>query len=358
MKINVPLRRKDAEIEISPCVVEKNVELSADRFDHFSQNLLNDYDFILENTDCMYQDKEGVSHCILVLGEGFDDGILVESEGSAYARYSAFVPNARQLLKQEQRYEPALQDYCNRMQAAMDKIVQTVPSRQQDGMLRILLSDLSPSPGEYPLDTAMLFEMLSGEPEFDTAELFEDEIIIQMNPKYLPSEKKEYHSLSQEQADIMCAKHILWLNDAGGEQADFSNCLVRELNLAHKNMMNAVMDNARFIDTDLRGAELNFSVIGGTRFENCNLKNVTAEECEITDTVFSGCEMTGGIYTHSDLSRTVMIDCKMSYGSFQNCCTDGTNFCGLDYSGEINMQGCNSDREEWQKESLEQELTM
>ena len=34
----------------------------------------------------MYVDTEGVSHCLLVLGEGSDDGILVESEGSSYAR--------------------------------------------------------------------------------------------------------------------------------------------------------------------------------------------------------------------------------------------------------------------------------
>lgn len=51
MKINIPFRRKDSEIETSPCVIDKTVELSADWFDHFSQNLLNDYDFILENID-------------------------------------------------------------------------------------------------------------------------------------------------------------------------------------------------------------------------------------------------------------------------------------------------------------------
>ena len=73
MKINVPLRRKDTEIETSPCVVEKTVELSADWFDHFSQNLLNDYDFILENTDCMYQEQNGVSHCLLTPTPTFGD---------------------------------------------------------------------------------------------------------------------------------------------------------------------------------------------------------------------------------------------------------------------------------------------
>ena len=191
MKINVPFRRKDTEIEISPCIVEKSIELPANLFEHFFQNLLNDYDFILENTDYMYQDKNGVSHCLLILGEGQNDGILVESEGSAYARYSAFVPNARQLWRQEQKYEPALQDFCDRMQTAMNEIIRTAPLHQQNGMLRIPLSDFNPSPGEYPLDAVLLYEMLNGRSEFDSVELFEDEVIAQMNPQYLQSEKEQ-----------------------------------------------------------------------------------------------------------------------------------------------------------------------
>ena len=62
MKINVPFRRKNTEIEISPCIAEKAVELPSELFEHFSENLLNDYDFILENIDCMYQDKDGMNH--------------------------------------------------------------------------------------------------------------------------------------------------------------------------------------------------------------------------------------------------------------------------------------------------------
>lgn len=123
-------------------------------------------------------------------------------------------------------------------------------------------------------------------------------------------------------------------------------------------MMNAVMDNARFADTDLQDAELSFSVANDTRFENCNLKDIAAEECEFKNTVFSKCQMSGGAYTHSDLSHAVMIECKMEYGSFQNCCTDGTNFCGLDDYAEINMRGCNSDREDWQQDGFDPELTM
>ena len=102
MQFKVPLRRKDKEIETTPCVVEKTIELNGREYARFSQNLLDDHDFILENRKSMYVDTEGVSHCLLVLGEGSDDGILVESEGSSYARYSAYVPHARTLVQMDQ----------------------------------------------------------------------------------------------------------------------------------------------------------------------------------------------------------------------------------------------------------------
>lgn len=80
MKINVPLRRKDKEIETNPCVIEKTVELSADWFDHFSENLLNDYDFILENTDCMYQDQNGINHCLLHCDENRSASFCISAQ--------------------------------------------------------------------------------------------------------------------------------------------------------------------------------------------------------------------------------------------------------------------------------------
>lgn len=45
-------------------------------------------------------------------------------------------------------------------------------------------------------------------------------------------------------------------------------------------------------------------------------------------------------------------------GLYENCCADGTNFCGLDDYAEINMRGCNSDREDWRREGFEPELIM
>ena len=39
---------------------------------------------------------------MLVLGEGVDDGILVDPQGYDYARYTAYIPMARQLFQNEQ----------------------------------------------------------------------------------------------------------------------------------------------------------------------------------------------------------------------------------------------------------------
>ncbi len=73
----------------------------------------------------------------------------------------------------------------------MNEIICNAPNRQQEGMLRIPLSDFESIYGEYPPDAVLLFKMLSGRSEFDSVELFEDEIIAQINPKYLPAENEQ-----------------------------------------------------------------------------------------------------------------------------------------------------------------------
>lgn len=91
--------RKEPSIEVDKCKVEAIVELSYGKFLDFKYHLLNNHQFIDDNIDFMYCDNEGINHCLLVLGEGEEDGILVESEGSSYARYSALLPNARSYIQ-------------------------------------------------------------------------------------------------------------------------------------------------------------------------------------------------------------------------------------------------------------------
>ena len=97
MIIQAELRRKQSEYEGEACVVDKVIELPAQRFRQFSRALLTDYDFIAENKNVIRHDDDA-RHCLLILNAEGTDGFLVDPQGYNYARYSVFVPNARSLL--------------------------------------------------------------------------------------------------------------------------------------------------------------------------------------------------------------------------------------------------------------------
>lgn len=99
LKIKAVLGYKESSLRTKECLAEKIVELSGAEFSYFQRYLLHDHDFIRDNIDAMWVDESGVSHCLLVLGEGSDDGVLVRSEGTAYARYSALIPHARCIME-------------------------------------------------------------------------------------------------------------------------------------------------------------------------------------------------------------------------------------------------------------------
>lgn len=87
--------RKATPSELIPqdeFVIEKEVVIDKDLFQCFIKDPLNDYDFIKENLENMYCDQDGVFHCIFVTSNSHDFGILVESEGYHYGRYTAYLP--------------------------------------------------------------------------------------------------------------------------------------------------------------------------------------------------------------------------------------------------------------------------
>ena len=97
--VSSAMRGKETELVADTCVIEAVEELARADFDTFRERMLLDYDFILEHSANLLVNKDGNYHCLLVLCEGEQDGILVDSEGSAYARYSGFLPDARMILE-------------------------------------------------------------------------------------------------------------------------------------------------------------------------------------------------------------------------------------------------------------------
>ena len=93
-------KRKEPRVKAEECVIEKVIRLSAGEYAAFTQAMLCDYDFITESAGLMGA-WDGAWHCLLVTGEGMEEGVLVQSEGASYARYSSFVPSVSALLTQE-----------------------------------------------------------------------------------------------------------------------------------------------------------------------------------------------------------------------------------------------------------------
>lgn len=97
MKIKAKLERKLSSFDLKSCVVEKVVQLSQDEFDDFLLAPLHDRQFITKNKDHMYEEN-GESHCLLVLGEMHEGGVLVEASGYDYPRYAAYIPGANCMI--------------------------------------------------------------------------------------------------------------------------------------------------------------------------------------------------------------------------------------------------------------------
>ena len=92
--MKVKFERKAFKEQIVPeddFVIETVVELPIKEFNKFLDDMLADYDFISENKDLMYVDKDNIWHAIYVTAKDVDYGILIQSEGYGYARYSAFL---------------------------------------------------------------------------------------------------------------------------------------------------------------------------------------------------------------------------------------------------------------------------
>ena len=90
--------RKPSDFMPHEFEIAKTIRLPAAQFQSLLVAPLRDYDFIKEHADLMHCDENNVFHCLLLTGEGRNDGLLVESEGYGYCRYAAYVPEISGLV--------------------------------------------------------------------------------------------------------------------------------------------------------------------------------------------------------------------------------------------------------------------
>ncbi len=348
MIIQTEFECKRSDFRIQACSVEKIVELSQSEFAEFIENPLKDYDFIRDFSKEKHPFYKNILSCLLILGEQENDGILIDSQGYNYARYSAYIPNARSLVNQEQY--PSLNAFTDEMRWIVDKYIQKAVDGQIDCQYSIDLNAIEQQCRHAGFSEELFTDMLSDRPEIEHAEIADGYCVVTIAETYLRQDNEQnLRKLTSEEIDIMCAKHILWLHDAGGEQADFSNCLLVDLDLSRKNLMNAVFNGAKLSNVNLKSAELCFSVFNNVKIYNCDLTDVIAEEAEFNNAEFIGSDFDRSIFTHSDFTGAKFRDCSMNNGSLQNCCLDGTEFGDM-YLGSTNTNGCSYDKQDWSAE--------
>ena len=105
--MNGKLMHKASDHNTKRCEVEKWVFLPHSDFERLKANPYQEHEAITAARDLMYED-ENAYHCIMLLDEYGDDGLLIEADGFDYPRYSMFVPDAVNIYK---RYMTSESDY-------------------------------------------------------------------------------------------------------------------------------------------------------------------------------------------------------------------------------------------------------
>ncbi len=99
LKFNSTLNHKQSDYKTREIIVEKVITLYGKSFSELKDHPLHENQYIAQNRDLMYIDSNDVAHCLLLVDYDSGDGVLVESEGSNYARKSQFIPNSRALIE-------------------------------------------------------------------------------------------------------------------------------------------------------------------------------------------------------------------------------------------------------------------
>ena len=181
-------------------VIEKNVELPAERFEAMLRHPMNGQNFLKENAGLMRQDGMDVYHCLLVTGEGRSDGLLVESEGCDYARYAAYVPEATAL-----RY-PSLAKVNQELAEAVDFIITDGTGQTSEGNWILYFDELEEKTGlcvtGEPFLQEMLGDMLCSRPEVADLSIGDDCFDVCYYLDFCPNVQQEEAQMTSPPADL------------------------------------------------------------------------------------------------------------------------------------------------------------
>ena len=202
MKFKANFTEKPANFQMDDCRIEKVVELSHEDFCRLKITPLAEQPFIRENKGCMFH-RNGIIHCLLALGQGSNDGILVDAEKYDYARLAAYIPGMRDIVNAQ-------------MDRAADFIIRWGTENTTSGSWCVYFEDL-----EEHLDLtvregsgldSMLRTALKQRPEVAAVDMHDGCIKMEYHPEYC----RQLNGVSKNEALGPRLKEILPVLAGGG----------------------------------------------------------------------------------------------------------------------------------------------
>lgn len=313
MKLNARFDSKKKEIDVQPFRIVALEKLTDMQWKNFSKCMMDEYNMIERHASLLHVDSNGITNALLVLNKMTGEGILVNSEGADYARYSAYLPFAKPFLD----YELALiADYC----------VSEGLGNTSDGLWSITFDEIRE---HYSLDFSEdhglkepLLDMLRARDEVAEIVMTEDEFEIKYSLDYcppIPVYRDFYEEISQDEVDVVIAKHMLWLHDIpGGEKADLSGKHFRNVDFSGCKLNNASFRESLFENCNFDSAELCFSDFEGAIFKDCTMQYIAVDEMNMRGAYLENCKLDYLIGCHCNFAKAAFNKCSFFNGKAVN----------------------------------------
>ena len=128
--MNCKLTHKASDHNTKRCEVEKWVFLPHSDFERLKANPYQEHEAITAAKNLMYEDEK-TYHCLMLLDEYGDDGLLIEAEGFDYPRYSMLVPDAALIYERFRTSEAELKLH-DMIKETVDKICELAHTDKTD----------------------------------------------------------------------------------------------------------------------------------------------------------------------------------------------------------------------------------
>lgn len=312
---------KRNRVDFDECDIRFSVGLSKEDFNHLRTNLLEESEYIKPYLHMLDKNAE-VDQAMLFTCDNEKYGLIVIPSDTGYARYTAFVPDARRMPVHLQY--SSLDKYDEEMTRIVGLYTQKALEDREDGEYNLDLDEVYNEFKFREFNQNLFLDMLRDRPEFDDINYYDGVYTVKIAKDYLSDD--EYYRLYQDDIDIMEAKHILWMHDAGGEQADFRGCEMDGIHFNVKNFAGAIFDDSIITNCDFEDALLMSASFNESEINRCSFKNATAEEVTAKNASFIDCDFTQADFLDSKFNGTCFNNCNFDCITIEGSCIKDVEF--------------------------------